>query len=140
MSAQNFQNYGFGSSNFLLSEDLESRTAAPAPGVKPRRSSIYAGAERIPMKIKKQPEEDDEEVKYMQKLQASMSGYFKNKQPPAVQVFYSTSFYSRHLNSMILSSFRSLLELQRGQAILCPTLLERIPSIRLVLLVWHSFY
>jgi hypothetical protein len=77
--------FGFGSSNFLLDEDLDKKTAAPPPGFKPRRSSIYAGAERVPVKV--QPEEDDyEEVFYLQKLQASMQGYFKNKAPVPVSV------------------------------------------------------
>ena len=73
---------------------------AIAPQAKPRRSSIYAGAERVAVKSFSREEEadDEDDVEYLQKLQASMQGYFKNKllnqpAPAATVCIY-------HLNSI----------------------------------------
>jgi hypothetical protein len=84
--------FGFGCSSFLLEVDLDKKTAAP--GIKPRRSSIYAGAERVPLKQPDEQQDEDAEMQYLQKLNASMQGYFKTRPvpPPVVKVFYSYLF------------------------------------------------
>lgn len=65
----------FGSSDFLKQDNLDQTSKFNAP-VKPRRSSIYAGAERVPVK---NDEAALDEIEYLQKLQRSMQGYFSQK-------------------------------------------------------------